>query len=909
MAKLSFRGAKGVLNNLARVDGADGAFIMANNVIIRHPNLIEPRWGLQMASSSVGTDRAAYDWVNKQSLWFNSMVSKKLYKYNGTSTTSLDTSYYYSDSVASRNFTYLLSDTGLRRINAGNTATEIGYVPEALDMTVAVNAAAGWMANNTQAGYCYVIGIKNSNTEYFLGAPSGRYVVINSSGATRDVNIEFTIPADITTNHFYQVYRTDYSSGVGVDPGNNFYLIYEDYFAATSGTVTITDRVPQGGGGQALYTNASQQGIAQANYPCECATGSLGQGNLSSFANCVFASNYKPRSSLTFALMSVESTYGVQYYTNPGVFTGDRTSGSNVLSTIVGGMTRLAVGMAIEGTGIPAGTTITAFDTGAFTITMSANASSGAATTTDLTIRDQIVIAGTTYQASNTEDIPNKRFAVGTSGTTSRDIRTTAESLVRVINRYSGNTVVYAQYLSGPDDLPGIIRVWGRTDRASTYTVQAKGHTTAWSGGIGTATTILSKSDPGLSQYSKPNEPQAFPRAETANSVKMPENATIIEMVALRGALLYFTDRGLYRLTGYYGNFSLDLIDRTCILLTTSVYNGMGVTVVDNVAYGITNKGLVAASETGVEVLPYQPTQLISPTLPSTASRIMSDFNDGLVIFTVGSNAIFCYNTQNNTWSNFTFSDTTGTAIGTYYCGTYDYTLAKSLFNLNNTLVKVRNSDFQAETLYDSITSVSDTILITGATATTLTLSTTVALPSAGDYVLTDLGTEHLVVSASNVAGHTVIVVDNASSVVGNTPTNGEIRRGYDCYVKYFPRGDVSPTITKNLRYANVVFDGAPTAPDDPLTFDLALRTGTSTGRTKRVTAKFATDIDSTENASTTVVCQSTTYPHLCRVIVPTAAARCSVVCPTVLWRTAGQAVRLVGIDIDYEPVSDKTRI
>lgn len=66
------------------------------------------------------------------------------------------------------------------------------------------------------------------------------------------------------------------------------------------------------------------------------------------------------------------------------VTTGNRTSGSAVLAAVVS-TNGIRVGDPISGTGIPADTTVLSFVTNT-SITMSANATSGSATSTSLTI-------------------------------------------------------------------------------------------------------------------------------------------------------------------------------------------------------------------------------------------------------------------------------------------------------------------------------------------------------------------------------------------------------------------------------------------------------------------------------------------------------------------------------------------
>ena len=69
---------------------------------------------------------------------------------------------------------------------------------------------------------------------------------------------------------------------------------------------------------------------------------------------------------------------------------------------------------------------------------------------------DVITIAGVSYVGKAAETASSAEFEVYTLGSAAQNIRDTAISLVRVINRYTSSTV-YAYYLSGPDDLPGKI--------------------------------------------------------------------------------------------------------------------------------------------------------------------------------------------------------------------------------------------------------------------------------------------------------------------------------------------------------------------------------------------------------------------------------------------------------------------
>lgn len=113
--------------------------------------------------------------------------------------------------------------------------------------------------------------------------------------------------------------------------------------------------------------------------------------------------------------------------TPPGTFTGNRTSGSAVISSI-SSTANLQVGQAISGTGIPASTFILSVDSST-QITMTNNASSGSATSTTIT-----PIAAT----SVTINVPTLRLTYKRS-----------PNPVRIVGyRWSTNQQVYYQFTS-----------------------------------------------------------------------------------------------------------------------------------------------------------------------------------------------------------------------------------------------------------------------------------------------------------------------------------------------------------------------------------------------------------------------------------------------------------------------------
>lgn len=128
-----------------------------------------------------------------------------------------------------------------------------------------------------------------------------------------NVSLTFTIPEDITTNYFYQLYRTavvEVTPGVtlaDIDPGEEMQLVIENPITdtdITNGFITIVDNTPENfrAVGAFLYTNpVTGQGILQANERPPIAH------DITSFKNTVFYSNTSDLQRLQLNLLSVDN--------------------------------------------------------------------------------------------------------------------------------------------------------------------------------------------------------------------------------------------------------------------------------------------------------------------------------------------------------------------------------------------------------------------------------------------------------------------------------------------------------------------------------------------------------------------------------------------------------------------------
>jgi len=174
--------------------------------------------------------------------------------------------------------TLITSNIGIRKSTSASAPLTLAGLPRCLDLLLALNGVGGDVllsnvTGSTNKGCAYRVlwGIRDANNNLIYGAPSNRAIIYNSvvAPSTRDVNITIRIPSEITTSHFYQVYRTTIIPNVDTtDPGDVMCLVYENNPTSaeiTAGVITYRDIVPDIVRGDELYTNANQEGIENAN--------------------------------------------------------------------------------------------------------------------------------------------------------------------------------------------------------------------------------------------------------------------------------------------------------------------------------------------------------------------------------------------------------------------------------------------------------------------------------------------------------------------------------------------------------------------------------------------------------------------------------------------------------------------
>lgn len=210
---------------------------------------------------------------------------------------------------------------------------------------------------------------------------------------------------------------------------------------------------------------------------------------------------------------------------------------------------------------------------------------------TGLVANDTVTFGGVTFTAK-ASPASSTQFAISTSGTAAQNIKDTAQALCQKVNLHPSCTV-YAFYLSGPDDLPGKILLEERSLGGSAFYVTAS-RATCWTPtGIPTSGTTQASSNDTFENglyWSKPSQPEAVPLVNF-KQVGSKESA-ILRILALKEALLILKEDGIYRLTGSYPNFNVEVFDNSAKLIGPET-----AVLLNNQVFCLTDQGITAISD------------------------------------------------------------------------------------------------------------------------------------------------------------------------------------------------------------------------------------------------------------------------------------------------------------------------
>lgn len=616
--------------------------------------------------------------------------------------------------AATVNVTFNSDNVILMNQNATATATGVSVV----------------VSDGSQIGYRLVWGFRNENDAIQLGAPSGFAVITNNTGGSRDVQAIATIPDGITTDNFYQLYRTVGTASLSITPADQEQLVVEgvpDSTDISNGYITILDATPDSLKGESLYTGSDVEGIAKQNDAPPIARDIFEFRGYAIYIDPTFPHQLK------LIIDGVGSPNGVQV-------------GDDITVT-------------------------TASDT--FTLT-----------------------------ASATEDTATGEFEVFTTGTPAQNIADTANSFIRVLNRYPMNDICYAYLLSGPNDLPGQMLIRARAGIGE-FDIEASSNGTAWTPNIDTAQTSTAENIPNGIVVSKFQQPEAVPAGQILRAGQV--GNTCIRGVPLRDYVIIHTQAGgVYRLTGQsYADMAVEPFDNTIFLVAPETAVALG-----NECWCLSSAGVVSISDGGARLRSTLQLNLQLQTLLSLAPQSIED-----VAFAVGyeSNQRYilalpdsegdtfcvnelCYNYVTDRWVEWTRQCTAGyvNQLGGLF-----------LANGNNdNIVKERKNgnftDYVDESIYVQITAYS---------GFTVSLDTVTGL-TVGDVLWqNDSGVvSYAEILAIDTSGLAVTVDKEITWQVGTAVDDTKVLQAINCVIQWKPNAAGDPTEAKQFSEGQYVF-------------------------------------------------------------------------------------------------------
>lgn len=589
--------ARGLITQYNSLATSEGALIQADNAVIRRENIIENKRGYAQYTAKSGAVNQVFVYNDKVQALFGTTM----YSDNGSGTfTTRSGSYtaptgYRVRSAETKNNCYFTSTAGPYVMGS----TYIRSCGVIAPLAVNVNswntgATSTPFGNNTGAAYRATLTRTDENGNKIVSAPSSRDLIINSGASAAPV-LYIYIPSSATL--------TDSSTAVAAD-----YLlkVYRTTITASTGADSFGDEC-------ALV------------YQVTLTSTDLTNGYVS----------------ITDQVMT--GSEGESLYTNASQ-EGDAQG--NFLPP-------LARDIALYKSDYLIYANCTQYHRLYVTLLSAAILYNGGA------YGKSITIGGVTYTGAAAQNVGANQFQVYNTANTAFNIGETAKHLCDLINRSASNTTIYAYYPS-PSDNIGQIYLVARSHSSSGFGFSCNDTTCASAFSPTPSTTpptsgdLFSKaeSQPNYIYYSKQAEPEAVPLLNYFTVG--PSNKEILAVRSLRDCLIIISEGGVYRMTGDTpSSFNVTALDLTVICKAVD-----SIAVVSNTVFMLSNQGVVAITDTGVQIVSHDIDPNILPLLSystiGTYAYGIGYESDHQYILSVMTDSTDTYNTQTYVYNIFT---------------------------------------------------------------------------------------------------------------------------------------------------------------------------------------------------------------------------------------------------------------
>jgi len=578
-----------------------GSLREALNVRIKRQNTIEPRPGFPITSLTgpSGAGWQAFSWsgeaygVFNTKLWRDESPAVEILRITGItytggppavsySTTSLvmssDTS--YAEQMG-RNF-YVITDGGVVRVAdpSDDTCVYAGMPVGPPPLGVATGATTHHFAMRT-------VIVQTVNGQLLVGAPSAAAVFVGEGGAELTVNLN---QYGLLPGMRLQVYATE-PVVVATPTGDEMRLVYDieltnQQWILGAGDPTLSLAINPYLNGASLYTNETQEGIAQASYAprrAKC---------MAAFKGMAFYGDLLPEYDYTLEGTTGDGTSPARVMAIGSEYEqllGTATIGSPVIQFLTSFIGDYLTGCYVSqdgivgtaGTIIPADARIIAVSTGGAlgtdTITLDKNALASGAIPI-LYVHDVLTVDGEEFINGVLSDTPNRQFG-------------SRSDLVALV---AAHTDVRLEVSSNDED-PYTLLWQSNASFSISYQPRLTNGTLVGLYGVSAVTSSAADADRSRVMWSKTLQPEAVPRLNFQDIGAWRE--PVLRMVPTRDSLFVLKADGVWRITGESPEtLRVEEFDRTIQLIHRRAAD-----LYDNQVLAWTSNGIVAISEAGAQ--------------------------------------------------------------------------------------------------------------------------------------------------------------------------------------------------------------------------------------------------------------------------------------------------------------------